>query len=407
MPPLAPILSRLAGTGGDKWAVHFRACALAAEGREIIALTIGEPDLPTPGALIDVAADAMRAGRTRYSNGQGEPGLRRALAARYSASTGRAIAPDQILCFPGTQTALYTVMAGLAAEGDEVLVGDPLYATYEGVIRASGARMVGVPLRPLRGFRMDAADLAAAITARSRVILLNTPHNPTGAVLRDEDIDAIGALARAHDLWILCDEVYAELIFGARAHVSPLARADLADRVIVVSSISKSHAAPGFRSGWAVGPADWAARQLALCEVMLFSNQPFIADMTEAAIAAPCDTTREIRDRLARRAGLLAEGLRDCPGLAVHRPEAGMFALLDVSGLGMDGESYAFDLLERAGVAVMPGAAFGSRLGSWVRVALTVPDDTLRQAVARIRDHAGARHGRDHVGARHGRDAAG
>ena len=260
----ASILDRLSGLGSDKWEIHFRARARIAAGEDVIALTIGEPDIPTPAELIETSIAALHAGRTGYSNGAGEPGLRRALAARYSASTGRAILPDQVLCLPGTQTALYAVMMGLTEAGDEVIAGDPMYATYEGVIRASGARAVPVPLRPERGFRLSAEDVAAHVTPATRVILLNTPHNPTGAVMSADDIAGIGALARAHDLWIVCDEVYEELVFDGTAFASPLARADLAERTIVVASISKSHAAPGFRSGWAIGPADWAARQLAL-----------------------------------------------------------------------------------------------------------------------------------------------
>jgi arginine:pyruvate transaminase len=163
----------------------------------VIELTIGEPDAPTPDYLIDAAAAAMRAGRTGYSNGQGEPALVAALAARYSARSGRTIGADQVMCFPGTQTTLFAVMLALVGAGDEVLVGDPMYATYEGVIAGTGARAVPVPLRPEHGFRLQAEDLAARITPATRAILLNSPHNPTGAVLRPDDIAAIGALAKA------------------------------------------------------------------------------------------------------------------------------------------------------------------------------------------------------------------
>lgn len=384
----AAILDRLSGLGSAKWEIHYRARALAAQGRDVIELTIGEPDVPAPPELAEVAVAALRAGRTGYSEGRGEAGLRRALAERYSRSAGRSIADHQILCFPGTQTALFTVLLGIGEPGTEVLVGDPMYATYEGLIRAGGATPVPVPLRPERGFRMEAADLAARVTPRSRAVLLNSPHNPTGAILSRDDLRAIGEVARAHDLWILSDEVYEDLVFDGADFVSPLALFDLADRVVVASSISKSHAMPGFRSGWLVAPADFAARLLPLSETMLFGNQPFIADMTEAAVRAPSPVAQGMRQRFAARARQLKERLEAEGPLRVHAPEAGMFALIDVRGTGLDGDAFAAGLIDRAGVAVMPGSSFGTSLSGWVRVALTVPDDRFVEACGRIAAHA-------------------
>ncbi|MGX0975047.1 arginine:pyruvate transaminase [Roseovarius sp. MBR-51] len=385
------INERLAGLGGAKWEVHARAKAMARAGRDVIRLTIGEPDVPTPERLKDAAYAAMKAGRTGYSDGRGEPGLRAALAEKYSKTRGRTFHPDQVMCFPGTQTALYAVMMAVAEEGAEVLVGDPMYATYEGVIRATGATMVPVPLRPENGFRMAAADVAPLITPRTRAILLTTPHNPTGAILTRDDIAALGRLAVEHDLWIISDEVYEDLVFEGSKFVSPLSDPDLAERVVAVSSISKSHAAPGFRSGWCVGSLEFTANLLALSETMLFGNQPFIADMTEQAVREGSDVAAGMRQRFAARADLLAKRLERETALRVHRPEAGMFAMVDIAATGLDGESYAFDILEKTGVAVMPGASFGKTLDTWVRLALTVEDAPFAQAIDRIVAHANAR----------------
>lgn len=380
----APVTDRLAGLGGAKWAVHARARALKAAGRPIIELTIGEPDVATPPELLQAAADAMMAGRMGYSNGRGEPALVQALAARYSARRGRVIFPQQVMAFPGTQTVLYAVMQTLLGPGDEVLVGDPMYATYEGIIAATGATMVPVPLRPEAGFRMQAADVAARITPQTRVLFLNTPHNPTGAVLRDSDIAALGALARTHDLWIVCDEVYEEMVFDGVPFASPLADPALADRVVVCASISKSHAAPGFRSGWCIGPEAFCDRALPLSETMLFGNQPFIADATAMAVSRPSPVAPGMVERFSRRAGILAEGLAGANGLHVHKPEAGMFALIDARETGMSGEAFAMALLEASDVAVMPGESFGQALAGWVRISLTQPDDLIAEAARRI-----------------------
>jgi arginine:pyruvate transaminase len=380
----ASLTERLTHLGGAKWAVHMRARELAAAGRDIIELTIGEPDVPTPPALIEAAAAAMRAGRTGYSNGRGEAGLLAALAARYSRRTGRRIGTDQIVCLPGTQTVLYAVMRTLLDPGDEVIAGDPMYATYEGVVAAAGGRIVPVPLRPERGFRLDPADVAAAMTERTRIILLNTPHNPTGAVLPPEVLAALGRIAAAHDLWIVSDEVYEELVHPGVAFASPFDDPATAARTVVAASISKSHAAPGFRSGWCVGPAEFAARLVPLSETMLFGSQPFIADMTAAAVAAPSPVAGPMAARMAARARLIADRLDGWRGLGVHVPEAGMFALLDVRATGLSGEAFARALLETAGVATMPGEAFGRGLAGWVRLALTQPDDRTATACDRI-----------------------
>lgn len=379
----AAVTERLGGLGSGKWGVHYAARKLAAEGEAVIELTIGEPDVPPDAELLDVCCAAMRAGRTRYSDGRGEPGLLDALAGKYAARSGRAVGRGNVLCFPGTQTALFAVMLGLAQEGDEVLVGDPLYATYEGVVRAGGAAMVPVPLRARDGFRMQADALEAAVTPRSRVLLLNTPHNPTGAVLTADDIAVIGEVCRRHDLWIVSDEVYEDLIFDGE-FASPFDRADLAERTVVVSSISKSHAAPGFRSGWAVGPEEFCERLLPLSETMLFGGQPFIADMTAHAVRTGSAVAGLMRDAYRRRAALLTETLTGRGGIRPLSPQAGMFLLIDVRGTGMDGEAFATALLEEERVAVMPGSSFGAEGAGFVRLSLTAPDETMAEAARRI-----------------------
>ncbi|MEM9106310.1 MAG: pyridoxal phosphate-dependent aminotransferase [Pseudomonadota bacterium] len=382
------ITERLAGLGGAKWAIHKEARALAAQGHDVILLTIGEPDVGTPPELIEATCDALHRGRTTYSNGRGEAGLLRALASHYSQTSGRKIDVDQVLTFPGTQTALFAILMGVAEAGDEVLVGDPMYATYGGVIRASGATVVPVPLRHEDGFRIRAEDISERITESSRVIFLNTPHNPTGAILHREDLQAIGELARKHDLWIVSDEVYEALVFEGETHCSALSDPDHADRVIIASSISKSHAAPGFRSGWCVGPAEFTSALLPLSETMLFGNQPFIADMTEKAIDEGSSVAASMKQRYAARSALLGRRLHQETSLTVHLPQAGMFAMVNVTSTGMNGDDYALDLLKQTGVAVMSGASFGKSMTDWVRVALTVSDEQFEAACDRIVAHA-------------------
>jgi arginine:pyruvate transaminase len=231
---------------------------------------------------------------------------------------------------------------------------------------------------------MQAADVAAKITPRTRVLFLNSPHNPTGAVLRAEDIAALGALAIKHDLWIVSDEVYEELVFDGTRFASPFDNADLAERTVVTASISKSHAAPGFRSGWCVGSAEFSARLLPVAETMLFGNQPFIADMTALAVSQPSPVAGGMASRFARRAALIHTRLNGVNGLHVHQPEAGMFAVVDIRSTGLSGSDFARKLLVEERLAVMPGESFGASLAGWLRVSLTQEDALIDEACTRI-----------------------
>lgn len=390
----ASVTTRLAGLGSAKWELHQRARRLKAAGRDIVEMTIGEPDMPVPQALIEATARAMEAGRIGYSNGQGEPETLAAIARRQSERRGRTITPAQVTCLPGTQTALYATFRTIVEAGDEVIVGDPLYATYEGLIIQAGARPVPVALRPEAGFRLAAADVAAAITPRTRAILINTPHNPTGAVLSRGDLAALGALAERHDLWLVSDEVYEDLVFPGVEFTSLFDLPELAERAVVAASISKSHAAPGFRAGWVLGPAEFTRRLLPLSETMLFGSQPFIADMLALAVARPSPVAAPMAARFARRAAVIAGALDGVAGLRVHRPGAGMFALVDVRATGLSGEAFASGLLEERGIAVMPGESFGSGLAGWLRLALSAPDEDVERACEQIAAHARAQKGK-------------
>ena len=385
VPPLAPITDRLAALGSERWTVHFEARRRAAAGHDMVELTIGEPDVATPPDLIDHAAHAMRAGRTGYTGGAGEPGMLAAVAAKYAARTGRDIGADQVLAFPGTQAALGFVMLSLVEAGDAVLVPDPFYATYEGVVRATGADFVPVAMDAANGFHLTGEQVEAAITPSTRVLLLNSPHNPTGAVLTREAVAGIGAVCERHGLWIVSDEVYETLILDpAASFASPFDDARLAARTIAVSSLSKSHAAPGFRAGWAVGPRAAMARIQSVSESFLFGGQPFIADMVEHALGLQDDgAAAQMREAYAARAASLVARLDGRAGLATRAPQAGMFLLLDVTGTGVDGAAFAAAALDH-GVAVMPGDSFGAQARGFVRLSLTVDEGRLAEGARRL-----------------------
>src|SRR4051794_11247931 len=306
----SPLVQRIAGRGAAAWDTHIEARRRQEEGEDIIFLTVGDPDQDPPASVIEATVASLRRGRTGYSGIVGFPALRSAIAARVARRTLRPCSPDNIAVVPGAQGGLYAVVQCLAGPGDEIIVPEPIYATYEGVIGASGARLVTVPLRSERGFHPDPDALAAAVTPRTRVIWINTPHNPTGAVFTAEEIAAIAGLCRRHDLWLLSDEVYEDLAF-ARPHVGAWSLPEMAERTVVVSSLSKSHALPGFRLGWVVGPPALIRHLFNLLLSMTYGGPAFIQDGALAALVADLPGVAALREDYRRRAALMSRLLRE------------------------------------------------------------------------------------------------
>ena len=380
----APISDRLAGLGAAKWAVHAEGLRRASLGEPIIMLSIGEPDLPPPASVLDAAATAMRNGRTRYAHGQGEPRTLVAIANHLTQRSGVAVSPEQILYTAGTQNGLCTALLTLVQTGDEVLVPDPYYATYEGLVAASGATFVPVATRPEDNFHVTAQAIERAVTKRTKVLLLNTPSNPTGAVLTEKEIDEIGSVCERHDLWIICDEVYADMTFDV-PFCSPFDRPHLRHRTLAVSSISKSHALPGFRAGWVASHQDVTPRLVLVAEAMLFGSQPFIEDALTVALNEKHPEVEQLRLAFRERAETLIEAFADSQAITARMPEGGMFIMLDVRRTKLSGEEFAWRLLRQENVSVMPGESFGNGGAGHIRIALTVESKTLRDACTRIR----------------------
>ena len=385
----AKITDRVANLAANKWAVHVEGKQRRDAGEKLIFLSIGEPDLPPPPAILDIAARQMKAGRTRYSGGEGEMNLLMALAQYYSKQTGRAIAPNQFLFVPGTQTALAIAFMAIIEPGDEVILLDPYYATYEAVVSAPGGIPVGVKLDADRGFHPDIASIEQAITPRTRAILLNSPSNPTGAVFTEAEIKAVSALAVKHDLWIVSDEVYATLIHGAGKFYSPFFEKELEERVIVCSSISKSHALPGFRAGWIAASVACCKKVIPVSETMLFGSPQFLQDATAFALLNEFAETRQMQQLYVARAKALLEGLRGSNKVTARMPEGGMFVMVDVRKTGLSGEEFALRLLREKDVVTMPGESFGASAAGHLRVALSVDEAEIAEAAKRIAALAG------------------
>jgi arginine:pyruvate transaminase len=379
----SPLVDRISGRGAGAWTVHIEAARRRDAGQDVIFLTVGDPDQSPPEPVIDATIDALRRHRTGYSATVGFPRVREAIAARVQRRTGMPCSADNVVVTPGAQGGLFCALQCLAGPGAEVVVPEPIYATYGGVIGASGTRLVTVPLRADRGFHPDLEAIAGAITPRTRVVWINSPHNPTGVVFTAEEIAGIAELCRSRDLWLLSDEVYEDLAF-ARAHVSPWSLPDMADRTVVVSSLSKSHAMPGFRFGWIIGPPALSGHLFNLLLSMTYGSPAFIQDGVLPALESELPDVAVLREAYCRRAVLLSQILAEAPNCRVTPPEGGMFVLLDIRGAGLASEDFARALLEQENVAILPCDSFGSSAVGHLRISLTAPEPRLAEAGRRI-----------------------
>jgi arginine:pyruvate transaminase len=376
------MVDRVGGPGAAAWEIHYAAAQARRRGEDVILLSVGDPDFATPLSIVETAVSALRAGDTHYADVQGRPGLRLAVAARHQAGTGLVTSADDVIILAGAQNGLFVSTLCLCDAGDEVLVPQPMYVTYEAVIRASGAVPVAVPAAA-GGFRLDPAALAARITPRSRAILFANPSNPTGTVMTPAELEAVAKVARAHDLWIIADEVYDELVFDGE-HLSIAALPGMAERVVTVGSLSKSHAMTGWRVGWAIGPRAFTthATNLSLCT--LYGLPGFVQAAAEHALSlgdAPVAAMRAIykarRDFVARRLAVF-------PQLRCTLPQAGMFMMVDVSATGLTANAFAWGLFRSTGVSVLDGAAFGAETANCLRFSFTVAEPVLDEACTRI-----------------------
>jgi arginine:pyruvate transaminase len=379
----SPLVDRIAGRGAGAWSIHMEAARLRDQGQDVIFLTVGDPDQAPPQPVIDATIDALRRHRTGYSSIIGHPRVREAIAARFQRRTGRPCSADNVVVTPGAQGGVYCTLQCLAGPGDEVIVPEPIYNTYEPVIGASGARLVTVPLRAERGFHPDLDAIAGAVTPRTRVIWINSPHNPTGVVFTADEVAGIAELCRRCDLWLLSDEVYDDLAF-ARPHISPWSLPDMADRTVVVSSLSKSHAMPGFRFGWIIGPPALSRHLFDLLVAMIYGSPAFIQDGVMPALENDLPEVAALREAYRSRARLLPRILAEAPNCRLTPPEGGMFVLWDIRGTGLASEVFATELLMREHVAVLPCDGFGPSVVGHLRISLTAPEPRLAEAGRRI-----------------------
>ena len=365
--------------------VLARAKALEAQGRDIIHLEIGEPDFDTPPNIVAAAVAALQRGETHYTPSAGIPALREAIAEEISHTRHIPVSPDEVVVTPGGKPIMFFSLLALAEPGTEVIYPNPGFPIYESMINFVGATPVPVPLREEREFCFDVQELLDKITPRTRLIIINSPHNPTGSVLCREDLQAIAEAALRHDFMILSDEIYNRILYDGE-FVSITAFPGMKERTIILDGFSKTYAMTGWRLGYGVMPAALAAH---ISRLMTNSNSCTSSHTQYAGLEAlrgPQDASYQMVAAFKERRDVVVEGLRRIPGLGCVKPKGAFYAFPNITGTGLKSKPFADYLLEKAGVATLAGTSFGQYGEGFIRLSYANSVENLRRALERIAD---------------------
>ena len=379
----SPRVQLIAGKGAAAWELHSRALRDSASDPEVIVLSVGDPDLTTPKAVVDCAIAALEADDTHYTPILGKQSLRIAVANEIQRLGGPRITADQVIILAGAQNALFTASLCLLSPGDEVICLDPMYVTYEAFLGVSGATLVRVESSPDAGFRPDPAAIRAAVTSNTRAIAFSNPANPSGVVFSEQELAEIADIATANDLWVISDEVYAALTFE-QPHIPMASFAGMPERTVTVGSLSKSHAMTGWRIGWLAANRELVehAENMALC--MLYGLPGFIQEAATEALTNSIHEAHTMRDTYRQRRDLMISALTGTPNLKLLPAQAGMFLMVDVRRTGLTAAQFATRLYEQEKVSVLDGAAFANNAAGFIRISFTNGDAVLKEACRRI-----------------------
>jgi aspartate aminotransferase len=365
-------------------AVSDRARALRQQGIDVIDLGGGDPDFPTPTHICQAAADAMFRGETHYVASAGIPELRRAIARKLQAENRISVTPDEIIVTPGGKAALFVSILALVGPGDDVLMFDPGWVSYEPMVLMAGARCLHVPLLPEENYRVTREAIEAVLTPQTRLMIVNSPNNPTGRVLTREEAEAIVAVAQEHDIVVISDEIYEKIIYDGREHLSLAAFPGMAERTLTVNGFSKAYAMTGWRLGYVAGPAPLIRQIMKVHSHSATCATSFAQWGGVAALEGPQDVIDAMVAAWDRRRRFVTERLNAIPGFRCPLPEGAFYAFPDVSGTGLSGQEVAQKLIEEAYVGVTPGDAFGASGSGCIRLSFATADELLERALDRI-----------------------
>ncbi|MFL5679934.1 MAG: pyridoxal phosphate-dependent aminotransferase [Chloroflexota bacterium] len=361
-----------------------RARALEATGRSVVHLEIGEPDFDTPANAREAAKEALDGGATHYAPFAGIPQLREAIAADATKRKGFDVTPDRVFVTVGGKGVMVYAILALIDPGDEVIVPDPGYPIYESLTRFVGGTPVAIPIRMENEFRLDVEELASLITKKTRLIVINSPANPTGGVLTRSDIERIAELAVEHDLLVLADEIYGRILYDGMEHVSIASLPGMAERTIVLDGFSKTYAMTGWRLGYAIVPPTLVEAYATLIINTISCAPTFVQIGALEALTGPQEPIAAMVEEFRARRDLVVDGLNRIPGVRCLSPHGAFYVFPDISGTGLTGADLATRLLHEAGVCVLSGTAFGHIGTSHIRISYANSRENLAEALKRI-----------------------
>ncbi len=385
MIPAMRAASRMSSIGTETaFEAAARARALEATGRSIVHLEIGEPDFETPANVREAAKAALDAGLTHYPPYAGIADLRYAIADDVAARKGFRVDPANVFVTVGGKGVMVYAVLALVDPGDEVIVPDPGYPIYESLTRFVGGTPVPIPIRMERDFRLDVDELETLVSGRTKLLVLNSPANPTGGVLAREDLERMADLARRRDLVVLSDEIYSRILYDDAEHVSIASLPGMADRTIVLDGFSKTYAMTGWRLGYGVVPG-WLAKAFGTLLINTVSGATAFAQAGGAeALTGPQAAVEAMVAEFRARRDLVVDGLNAIPGVECRRPRGAFYAFPSIAGTGLDGAAMAERLLQEAGVCVLAGTAFGAVGRDHVRISYATSRESLAEGLRRI-----------------------
>ena len=367
--------------------VLVKARKLEAEGRDIVHLEIGEPDFDTPQNVIDAAKNALDAGFTHYGPSNGLPQARQAIADYIERTRpGVNCSADEIVVTPGAKPIMFYAMMATIDEGDEVIYPNPGFPIYESVINFLGAKAVALPLREQKEFRFDLADLEARINKRTRMLIINTPQNPTGGILTYEDLEGIAEMAVKNNLIVFSDEIYSRITYDGFEHTSILNFPGMKERTIMLDGFSKTYAMTGWRLGYGMMPASIASLVAKMQTNCTSCTSSFTQMAGVEALTGPQDRAEEMIAEFRRRRDVIVDGLNSIPGFRCHRPQGAFYVFPNIEGTGYSSQRMADYLLNTAGVAALSGTAFGQFGEGFIRFSYANSMENINKALDRIND---------------------
>jgi aspartate aminotransferase len=369
--------------------VLARARELEAQGKDIVHLEIGEPDFDTAPNIVEAAKKALDAGYTHYGPAPGLPEFRRTIAEVEGARRGLEFKPEQVVVTPGAKPIMYYAIMGIVNPGDEVIYPNPGFPIYESAIELAGGIPIALPLTEESGFKFSISDLKDRITSKTKMLVINSPQNPTGGILTEDDLRAIAELAVKHDFWVLADEIYGRVVYDGFQNFTIASQPGMAERTIILDGFSKTYAMTGWRLGYGIMPKELAEVVAKLQTNVASCTASFIQIAGIEALTGPQKWVDDVVEEFRRRRDLIVDGMNSIPGFKCHKPLGAFYVFPNITKTGIDSRTLANRILNEAGVACLSGTSFGKFGEGYLRFSYANSMENIEKGIERIRKFIG------------------